>query len=235
MLFPLGQSLARSKDTPQLVIIRKCSSVMDSLSSAQIILDGFYHDNAGKKVSIHFDGVVKFPGNIDGKLKINGGNVNRDGQFRTIDGKTFYLASNTKEWIKLEPNNLNSPEQNPFFKATHLILEIGYFPEYLTGGIAHEPKTFQGREVDYFKLNIDIAKLHADSKKPSQNEQLTNYADYLTGKAATVEMWVDKTTTRLLKLSINVDGYGKSKKPLSMSITLDNFNLPTKIEKPAHL
>jgi len=234
ILSPLTQTLAKSKDTPQLSIIRKCLSVMDMLNSAQVILDGYYHDNSGKKVSIDFDGVVKFPGDVDGKLKFIGGSVERDGQFRTVDGKTFYLASDTKDWIKLEPNRINLYEQNQFFKAIYLILKVCYYPEYLTGKIAHDSRTFQDKQVDYLSMNIDIAKIHADSKKSSQFEQLKYFSGDLTGKKTIAEMWIEKSTGYLLKLSISVDGYGKSAKPLSLSITLSNYNLNVVIEKPGH-
>jgi len=220
------------KDNPNAVIIRKCVGVLEISDSAHMLIDGSYYDNPNEKVNFHFDGIIDFPGDIDGSLKIGGEKVKRDGRIIMLDGRTYFQKSNSQKWNKLEENNYNQYEQNPLFMSIRLLLNLAYHPEYLKNAIQHSDTTLNEKKTDYFKLNIDIAKLRADASKSNQPEALKYFSESLTGKSATVEMWIEKKTGFLLKLTIDMDGWGKSKKPLSGSIILSDYNEPVKIERP---
>ena len=220
------------KDNPQSVIIRKCLSTISTADNAHILIDGFYHEAPNNKVSFHFDGVIDFPGNMDGALKISGGKINREGHVILLDGKTFFQNSGNDKWKRLETNNLNEYEQQPLFMCMNLLLTLTYYPDLLKNKLHHSDQILNEVKTDYFKFDIDLAKLRTTASKPDQIEKLQYFSEDLTGTKATAEIWIEKGTKYLLKFAVDIDGWGKSKKPLSGSIILSDYNSSVTISSP---
>ena len=221
------------KDTPESRMIENAIDKMDKIKSAKLNVGGYLHPKEDKKIEFEFDGVLEFPGNLQGSVVIEGKDFRLKGKLVSIDGNAWFFNPIEDKWEKGDPNEFHVKKENPLYSIPPVLWMLSFFPEYLDGGLRKSDGYINGSLATCFTFNLNLDALHEDANRGDQPDELIFLASALTGDDAIARLWVDNNTGYLAGLDLIVDEFVESKNPFGVEIRLSDYNIDVEIEKPS--